>query len=64
MGFITTTKGMMDEKDLKKVEGSLDNENEFTNWVEYWDGDKMVHRSVWVNLKQGAAIGSVVAASL
>jgi len=43
----------MDEALLRKVEGSLDNENEFTQWVEYYLGDELVHRSVHVALKQG-----------
>ena len=34
--LITTTKGEMDESLLEKREGSLDNDNETTTWVEYW----------------------------
>lgn len=50
--MITTTKGNMDEALLEKREGQLENDNETTSWVEYWDGDEMVHRSVSVHLKK------------
>jgi len=50
--MITTTKGNMDEALLEKREGQLENDNETTSWVEYWDGDEMVHRSVRVHLKK------------
>ena len=50
--MITTTKGDMDESLLEKRDGSLDNENETTNWVEYWLGGELVHRSVHVQLKR------------
>jgi len=42
----------MDEALLEKREGSIDNDNETTNWVEYWLNDEMVHRSVHVTLKK------------
>lgn len=51
--MIQTTHGEMDESLLRKVEGSLDNDNEFTQWVEYYLGDELVHRSVHVALKEG-----------
>lgn len=61
--MITTTKGLMDEALLRKVEGAADNENEQTTWVEYWDGDELVHRSAHVCLKRGVeaqvALGEV-----
>ena len=50
--LITTTKGDMDESLLEKRDGSLDNENETTNWVEYWLDGELVHRSVHVQLKR------------
>ena len=49
--MITTTKGNMDEALLEKREGQIENDNETTAWVEYWDGDELVHRSVHVQLK-------------
>jgi len=50
--MITTTKGLMDESELEKREGVVDNENEFTTWVEYWHDEELVHRSVHVRLKK------------
>jgi hypothetical protein len=49
--MITTTKGLMDENSLRKLEGLVDNENEHTTWVEYYQGDELVHRSAHVALK-------------
>jgi hypothetical protein len=51
MAIITTTKGDMDESLLEKREGNVDNDNETTTWVEYWDGEELVHRSAHVTLK-------------
>ena len=50
--IVTTTKGEMDDSLLEKREGSVDNDNEYTTWVEYWLLDELVHRSVHVTLKQ------------
>lgn len=52
MAQITTTKGLMDEALLEKREGSIDNENEATTWVEYWLDGELVHRSAHVTLKK------------
>lgn len=52
MALVTTTKGEMDESLLEKREGSVDNDNECTTWVEYWLGGELVHRSVHVTLKK------------
>lgn len=44
-----------EESTLLKTEGTVDNDNELTQWVEYRetpDGE-IVHRSVHVHLKQG-----------
>jgi len=51
--MITTKYGEMDEAALRRVDGSLDNDNEYTTWVEYYLGDELVHRSVHVALKKG-----------
>jgi hypothetical protein len=51
MALITTTKGEMDESLLEKREGSVDNEIEYTTWVEYWLDGELVHRSAHVSLK-------------
>jgi len=50
--IITTTKGDIDESLLSKREGSIDNENEYTTWIEYWLDDELVHRSAHVSLKK------------
>ena len=42
----------MDESLLEKKEGFVDNDNEYTTWVEYWLEGELVHRSVHVNLKK------------
>ena len=62
MAIVTTTKGEMDESLLEKRDGSLDNENETTNWVEYWLDGELVHRSVHVALKTNVS-SAVEAAS-
>ena len=60
--MVTTTKGEMDESLLEKREGSLDNDNETTTWVEYWLDGELVHRSVHVALKSNVS-SAVKAAS-
>lgn len=57
MALITTTKGLMDESMLEKLEGSVDNDNEFTTWVEYWHEGELVHRSAHVTLKKMPPMG-------
>jgi len=52
--MITTTKGKMDESLLEKREGQVDTDTETTEWVEYWLGKELVHRSVHVKLKHAA----------
>ena len=54
MAIVTTTKGDMDKSLLEKREGTVDNNNEATNWVEYWHEGELVHRSAHVILKQPA----------
>jgi len=50
--IVTTTKGDMDNSLLEMREGSLDDDNETTTWVEYWLEGELVHRSVHVQLKR------------
>lgn len=50
--IITTTHGPMDDSLLVKKEGVVDNENEYTTWIEYWLGEECVHRSVHVTVKK------------
>ena len=61
MALITTTKGEMDESLLEKREGSVDNDNEITTWVEYWLDGELVHRSVHVTLKKTLTLSAVAA---
>ncbi len=53
--MITTTKGLMNESLLDKREGTIDNDNETTTWVEYWLGGELVHRSAHVTLKKNVS---------
>jgi hypothetical protein len=52
MAEITTTHGLMDDALLEKREGVVDNDHEYTTWVEYWLGAELVHRSAHVTLKK------------
>ena len=61
MALVTTTKGEMDESLLEKKEGSVDNDNEYTTWTEYWLEEELVHRSVHVQLKKTVTLTSSVA---
>ena len=61
MALITTTKGEMDESLLEKKEGSLDNDNESTTWVEYWLEGELVHRSAHVALKKPITLAAEAA---
>ena len=59
--LVTTTKGEMDDSLLEKKEGSLDNDNETTTWVEYWLEGELVHRSVHVHLKKNVVAEGIQA---
>ena len=61
MALITTTKGEMDDSLLEKREGSVDNDNELTRWVEYWLDGELVRRSVHVHLKKNVLADGVAA---
>ena len=61
MALVTTTKGDMDESLLEKREGSIDNDIEYTTWVEYWLEGELVHRSAHVTLKKMPPIGGEAA---
>jgi hypothetical protein len=52
----------MDESLLEKKEGSVDNDNEYTTWVEYWLDGELVHRSAHVALKQSVTLAAEAAA--
>lgn len=49
---VNTIRGEMDDSLLKKKEGSVDNDNENTTWVEYYLDGELVHRSAHVSLKR------------
>jgi len=61
--LVNTTKGVMDDSLLLKKEGSIDNENEYTTWVEYYLDDELVHRSAHVTLKKSPFM-DLIAASM
>jgi len=61
--IVTTTKGEMDDSLLVKQEGTIDNENELTTWVEYYLDDELVHRSAHVTLKKMPTFAGAEAAS-
>jgi hypothetical protein len=63
MALVTTTKGEMDDSLLEKKEGFVDNDAEYTTWVEYWHEGELVHRSVHVTLKQAPVFAGAEAAS-
>jgi hypothetical protein len=53
----------MDDSLLEKREGTVDNDNELTTWVEYWLDGELVHRSAHVTLKKSPAFAGGEAAS-
>jgi hypothetical protein len=59
--LVTTTKGDMDDSLLEKRNGTVDNDNELTTWVEYWLEGELVHRSAHVTLKKTVTLTSSVA---
>ena len=61
MALVTTTKGEMDDSLLEKKEGSVDNDNEYTTWVEYWLDGELVHRSAHVQLKKSVTLSAEAA---
>jgi hypothetical protein len=61
MALVNTTKGEMDDSLLEKKEGFVDNDNEYTTWVEYWLDGELVHRSAHVALKQSVTLAAEAA---
>ena len=59
--LVTTTKGDMDDSLLEKREGTVDNDNELTTWVEYWLEGELVHRSAHVSLKTSPPLSAEAA---
>lgn len=60
--IVTTTKGEMDDSLLEHRTGTIDNDNEFTTWTEYWLDGELVHRSAHVTLKKFPSFGGETAA--
>lgn len=52
--MVMTTRGEMDDSLLERKTGVVESEKEHTEWVEYWFEGEMVHRSVNMQLKEGA----------
>ena len=52
MAIVTTTKGDMDTDLLEKKVGDMEDDNEKTNWIEYYLEGELIHRSVHVHLKK------------
>jgi hypothetical protein len=57
MALVNTTYGELDDSLLEKREGTFEDDNELTTWVEYWLEGELVHRSVHVTLKKMPPIG-------
>lgn len=61
MAIVTTTKGDMDTSLLVKKVGDMEDDNEKTNWVEYYLDGELVHRSVHVHLKKNVVSDGIAA---
>ena len=60
MSTIITIDGERDETELEKRTGVIEYETDREEWVEYWDGPRMVHRSVHKVLKLPLGIEAVL----
>ena len=61
MTIVTTTKGDMDTSLLVKKVGDMEDDNEITDWIEYYLDGELVHRSVHVRLKKNVIVSSIAA---
>lgn len=50
--IVNTTYGEMDDSLLERKDGTFEDDNELTTWVEYWKDGELVHRSAHVTLKK------------
>ena len=64
MALVNTTKGLMNESELEKKVGTIDNENETIDWVEYYHEGEMVHRSAHMILKKFSVTGESVVSQM
>jgi hypothetical protein len=62
--IVTTTYGEMDDSLLERKDGTFEDENELTTWVEYWKDAELVHRSVHVTLKKPLPFTAAEAAAI
>ena len=62
--IVTTTYGDMDDSLLDRKDGTFEDDNELTTWVEYWKDGELVHRSVHVTLKKPLTYGVAEAAPI
>jgi hypothetical protein len=53
----------MDDSLLEHRSGTVDDDNEFTTWTEYWLEGELVHRSVHVTLKKVPSFAGAETAS-
>ncbi len=58
---VDTTRGPMKVDELEKKTGEVDDDNEFTRWVEFWFDGELVKRSVHVHLKKNVVAEGVAA---
>jgi hypothetical protein len=62
--IVTTTYGDMDDSLLERKDGTFEDDNELTTWVEYWKDAELVHRSVHVTLKKPLTYVAAEAAAI
>ena len=53
--------GLQDASRFERRAGAVDNDNEYTTWVEYWLGETLVHRSAHVTLKEAGVTAAALA---
>ena len=51
--MISTIDGERDESELTKRVGADEDDRARIEWVEYWDGERLVHRSAHISVKKG-----------
>lgn len=61
MALIKTTRGLWPEEGLERRDGVIDNDSEHIEWVEYYLGGDLVHRSAHVHLKQAMFADGIAA---
>ena len=62
--IVTTTYGEMDDSLLERKDGTFEDDNELTTWVEYWKDGELVHRSAHVTLKKPLTYTAAETASI